>query len=113
MSYQLNDLKKKLYNERQQMINIVNFPSNLTIISNTCLGGRLYHDYHQRFLTPTIDFYMAPQQFVKFCLNLNYYLNCEIKPLINLKYDHLKDFLFCDIGGLIACFGHTNDSVGK
>ena len=46
-------------------------------------------------------------------LNLEYYLNCDIKPLPNYKIEHLKDFLFCDIGGLIAGFTHTNDSYDR
>lgn len=69
MKYKLNEEKIKLYNERQEIININNFSPDMTIISNTCLGGRLYHDYHQKFLSPTIDFYMNPDDFVKFCLN--------------------------------------------
>ena len=113
MTYKLIDKKLKLYNDRQYIINSFDFPDNLTILSNTCIGGRLYHDYHQKFLSPTIDFYMDPDTFVKFCCNLKYYLDCEIKPLPNYKSDYLKDFLFCDIGGLIAAFSHTNDSYNK
>ncbi len=113
MSFKLSDEKLELYNDRQKIIDINSFPKNLTIISNTCLGGRLYHDYHQKFLSPTIDFYMEPENFVKFCSNLDYYLNCEIKPLPNYKNDYLKKFLFCDIGGLVAAFSHTNDSYNK
>ena len=113
MSYKLSDKKLELYNERQNLIDINSFPLNLTIISNTCIGGRLYHDYHQKFLSPTIDFYMEPASFVKFCCDLEYYLNCEIKPLPDYKIDYLSNFLFCDIGGLIAAFGHTNDSYDK
>ena len=44
MSYRLSDKKLELYNERQNLIDIRCFPENLTIISNTCIGGRLYHD---------------------------------------------------------------------
>jgi uncharacterized protein (DUF1919 family) len=113
MSYKLSDKKLELYNDRQKMINNDLFPKDLTIISNTCIGGRLYHDYHQKFLSPTIDFYMEPESFVKFCCNLEYYLSCEIKPLPDYKIDYLSNFLFCDIGGLIAAFGHTNDSYDK
>ena len=113
MSYKLSDEKLQLYNERQKMIDINLFPKDLTIISNTCIGGRLYNDYHQKFLVPTIDFYMDPDSFVKFCKDLEYYLNCEIKPLPNYKNEYLSNFLFCDIGGLIAGFSHTNDSYDK
>ena len=111
--YRVSDIKLELYNDRQQLINKDLFPDDLTIISNTCIGGRLYHDYGRKFLSPTIDFYMEPASFVKLCLNLKYYMSCEIKPLPDYKIDHLSNFLFCDIGGLIAAFGHTNDSYDK
>ena len=113
MVYRLKEYKLELYNDRQKIIDINSFPKDLTIIANTCIGGRLYHDYHQKFLSPTIDFYMEPDSFVKFCLNLEYYLSCDIKPLPDYKIEHLPQFLFCDIGGLIAAFGHTNDSYEK
>lgn len=113
MKYVLNEQKQKLYEERQKIINIDAFPKDLTIISNNCIGGRLYHDYHKKFLTPTIDFYMEPKDFVKFCNNLDHYLKCKIIPLPEMKIDYLNNFLFCDIGGLIAGFSHTNDSYEK
>ena len=47
MTYKLIDKKLQLYNDRQDIINISDFPDNLTILSNTCIGGRLYHDYHK------------------------------------------------------------------
>ena len=47
--YRVSEAKQKLYEERQNYINIDSFPTDLTIISNTCIGGRLYHDYHQKF----------------------------------------------------------------
>lgn len=111
--FKLSDEKIKLYNDRQKLINKELFPNDLTIISNTCIGGRLYHDYGRKFLSPTIDFYMDPNSFVKFCLNLKYYMNCDIRPLPDYRIEYLNGFLACDIGGLIALFGHTNDSYEK
>lgn len=113
MKYEVNDIKKKLYQERQELLKNKKMSNNLTILSNTCLGGRLYHDYNEKFLSPTIDFYMEPRDFVKFCCDLKHYLSCPIKPLPDFKLIHLENFLFCDIGGLLAAFGHTNDSYEK
>lgn len=93
-SYRLYDKKLDLYNERQKIINFGSFPSDLTILSNVCLGGRIYHDYHQKFLSPTIDFFMEVDSFIKFCCNLKYYLNCELIPLPNFKRDNLNNFFF-------------------
>ena len=112
-SYRLYGKKLDLYNERQKIIDFGSFPSDLTILSNVCLGGRIYHDYHQKFLSPTIDFFMEVDSFIKFCCNLKYYLNYELIPLPNIKKDHLNNFFFCQIGDLIAGFSHTNDSYEK
>lgn len=111
--YRVSDIKQKLYEERQKIIDVNSFPKDLTIISNTCIGGRLYHDYHQKFLSPTIDFYMEPKDFVKFCINLEHYLTFTPEPMPDFKIEHLSNFLFCKIGDLIAAFGHTNDSYEK
>ena len=51
--------------------------------------------------------------FIIYLIILITYLNCEIKPLPDYTRDYLSNFLFCDIGGLIAAFGHTNDSYDK
>ena len=51
---------------------------NVSLITNTCIGGRLYHDYNQKFLSPTIDLYIKPKDFVKFCCNLKVYLGYEL-----------------------------------
>ena len=113
MTYKLSDKKLELYNDRQKLINKELFSDDLTIISNTCIGGRLYHDYSKKFMSPTIDFYMEPESFVKFCSNLKYYLSVDIKPLPDYKIKPFDDFFFFDIGGLIGVFGHTNDSLKK
>ena len=34
-----------------------------------------------KFLTPTINLYIKPEQFVKFCSNIDYYLNQPIVPV--------------------------------
>ena len=52
--------------------------NNFTLITNTCLAGFLYHDLNLKFLTPTINLYITPKDFVKFCDNLKYYLNKDL-----------------------------------
>lgn len=43
-----------------------------TIISCNCIGGLLYHDYHEQFLSPTIDLYIKSPDLVDDFLNLPY-----------------------------------------
>lgn len=76
---------KKIY----QRLTLKN--KNMSIICNCCLGGMLYHDYRLKFLSPTINLIISPQNFVKFCGNLNHYLNSE---LVEIEYDDIKDDLY-------------------
>ena len=53
--------------------------SNFSIISINCLGGIISHDLNQRFLSPFINLWMQPADFVKLCQNLEYYMSVELK----------------------------------
>ena len=52
---------------------------NVSIICSDCIGGVIYHDFKLRFNSPTINLYIKPSDFIKFCSNLNYYLNQKLK----------------------------------
>lgn len=64
---------------------------NMTILCSCCLGGMLYHDYRLKFLSPTINLIISPKHFIKFCANLNHYLNNE---LVEIEYNDIKDDLY-------------------
>lgn len=49
--------------------------SDISLISMNCLGGVLYIDCGEKFLTPTIDLFFEPSDFIKFVNNLDLYLN--------------------------------------
>ena len=72
-------IREKIRNpiERRKLKN-----NNFTIISNTCIGGVIYHDMNMKFLTPTINLYIKPTDFVKFLENMEYYLNLKIEPIL-------------------------------
>lgn len=78
---------------------------NVSLITNTCIGGRLYHDYNQKFLSPTIDLYIKPIDFVKFCCNLKEYLNCELVEDRNKK---INNFVVGKLNDIYIYFSHTN-----
>ena len=40
-----------------------------------CIGGIMYHDTQQKFLSPTINLFFYPSDFLKFVDNLDYYLS--------------------------------------
>lgn len=47
---------------------------SFTIISNNCWAGFIYQKYGLKYLTPTIGLYFIGDDFVKFCSNIEYYL---------------------------------------
>lgn len=51
---------------------------NVTFISQNCIGGVLYHDLGMQFLSPTINTFIPEPDFVKFVLNLRYYMEQEL-----------------------------------
>lgn len=52
---------------------------NFSIISQNCVGGVMYHDLHMKFLSPTVNLWLYPRDFLKFLENLDYYLGVELK----------------------------------
>lgn len=50
----------------------------ISIVTNNCIGGFIYKKYGCKFLSPTINLQMSPNDFVKFCQNLDLYLNEDI-----------------------------------
>ncbi|MEG0408866.1 MAG: DUF1919 domain-containing protein, partial [Bacilli bacterium] len=75
MSYLIELYKKikriKLIKQnRKRLIN-----ENFTILSSNCVGGIIYHELGKQFLSPTINLYICPSDFIKFLSNLNKYLD--------------------------------------
>lgn len=53
----------------------------LTVLSSDCLAGILYHDLNRKFLSPTINLWFEEQDFLKFCISPQYYLNGDFRFL--------------------------------
>ena len=53
--------------------------TSLSIISQDCLGGVIYHDTKSQFLSPTINLWFSASDFVKLALNLDFYLAQDLK----------------------------------
>ena len=56
---------------------------DVTIICQNCIGGVFYHDMESPFLSPTINLYFKCRDFVKFALNLEYYMSQKVQ----MKWD--------------------------
>lgn len=57
-----------------------------SIISQNCIGGVFYHDAGMQFLSPTVNLFFKEPDFVKFVLNLEYYLNLNLEMCWEEEY---------------------------
>lgn len=52
---------------------------NISIISNNCIAGVLYHDLKCQFKSPTINlFFPKPEDFIKYVQNMEFYNKNEL-----------------------------------
>lgn len=105
----INRMKNFLWNcqhkkVRKEYINSY-FGTDPTIISCNCIGGILYHELNQKFLSPTINLYMNCEDFVKFCEKMDYYLSLEILPY---EGEVERDYPLGKLGDLLIYFVHYN-----
>lgn len=52
---------------------------DISLISQQCIGGVIYHDMEMQFLSPTINLYLESQDFLKLVENLTFYMEIPIK----------------------------------
>ncbi len=65
----------RLYKRRKQFKDRA-----MSIISVNCIGGGIYHDFGWKFLSPTINLFMMPADYLTFCENLDQCLTLPIVP---------------------------------
>lgn len=58
---------------------------DITMITNNCIGGIIYHDMHLQFLTPTINLYFDNEEFIRFCTYLDEYLSLAVEECISIQ----------------------------
>ena len=56
---------------------------DFTLIARDCIGGVLYHQLGLRFLSPTINLFFVPDDFNRFCLHLEDYINGELTECLD------------------------------
>lgn len=77
---------KRIINQLRLKVNRYNYfkknsklvSKKLSIISNDCCGGVLYHQMGRKFLSPTINLYFDNEDFTNFCTNLKTYLESDL-----------------------------------
>lgn len=60
--------------------------SNISILSNFCLGGHIYRDLGLRMLSPTINMFCLSKDYLEFIQHYKYYLNSEMKEYVDNRY---------------------------
>lgn len=66
---------------------------DFTIISNNCWAGFIYQKYGLQYKTPTIGLFFIGNDYIKFCKNLKYYVNQDLKFISfseSKNYDLIK-----------------------
>ena len=74
--------------------------SDVSIISMNCIGGIVYHDCKSKFLSPTVNLFFTPGDFIKFVNNLEYYLALTPEVFMGKQYPIGK------IGDITVFFMH-------
>lgn len=76
--------------------------NQVTILSQNCIGGIVYHDMKKQFLSPTINLYFPANDFLKFVNRLDYYLSLPLEV-------HMEKFPVGMLGDVRINFLHYND----
>lgn len=87
--------------------------SSISIISQTCMGGFLYHQFDLKFMSPTINMFFDPFHFIELCLNLKELL--DKKPVFSrYAWEENQKFSYpvFKLGGVEMHFNHTR-SIGE
>ena len=110
--------KKILYRLKTRLLHSKLNNERITILSNNCIGGLLYHNYHLEFLSPTINLFLSLDDFIHFIIHLEDYINrgvfkeieCNEFPKALLKVEESR------LPTLIINFNHYasfNEAIKK
>ena len=61
---------------------------DFSLISRDCIGGVLYHQFGQKFLSPTINLFFTLDDFNYFCRYLKTYIDSELKEFLDKSVDY-------------------------
>lgn len=81
--------------------------SKLSILSINCWGGWIHHRFGLPFLSPTINLFMSPLDFLKFLENPMKYL-AEDPHFLRTAPSHIPDTMYpiFSLGGIEVCMNH-------
>lgn len=71
--------KRKNAADRKKLTN-----PNVSIITNHCMGGFMYHDLGLQFHSPTINLKIVPDEFIEFVEHIEYFLQQEVLECLDI-----------------------------
>lgn len=78
--------RKKKYIEKMRAS--YNYTEKMpTIIASTCIGGMISHNLGLKFMSPTINIWMTPEDLTKFVCDLDRYITLSLVFQKNTGYD--------------------------
>lgn len=100
----MNSIKLKLLDLRSRL-QIKRYLKNLdvsdvSIISMSSIGGIVYHYCKRKFLSPTVNLFFTPGDFIKFVNNLEHYLS--LTPTVYMG----KQYTIGKLGDITVFFMH-------
>lgn len=78
---------------------------DFSIICSNCIGGEIYNLLGEKFLSPTINMWQEQSDFIKFALDLKYYLE---QPLEFIETNELTPVAKC--GDILLHFNHHDNA---
>lgn len=75
-SDKLGRVSRKFWRNKYERSKLKN--KDFTIFSQNCIGGIMYHDLGQQFLSPTVNMLFTPSDFLKFVKDPQKYLNAKL-----------------------------------
>ena len=83
--------------------------SNISILSDYCDAGFLYHKFGMKFLSPTINMFADNENFYSFLLNLRENMKKKLKKVENeVEYEYMGQYTYPrgKIGDIQWVFNH-------
>ena len=88
-----------------------------TIISNNCMGGVICSRNHMQFKSPTVALQILPEEYLKFCVNLKHYMECDVEEYTDISDEHKEylekmygfiptNFPYGIVDDIMICFQH-------
>ncbi len=79
--------------------------ADFSIICSNCIGGFIYHRLGMKFLSPTINCFIEPSDFIRFCDNLKYYLSLDLKFI-----ESGKPYPVAKLDDITVFFNHSDNA---